>query len=86
MSISPLPLQVSVVWCVALGPCVTVVTARHHFLATVRVAKRKASSFGRCDIFDILPSHCIGVGLMERRWPGGEVSSPLTQLNAGLQK
>lgn len=86
MSISPLPLQVGAVWRVALGPCVTAVTARRRFLATVRVAKRKVGSFGRCDIFDILHSRYVGVGLMERRWPGGQVSSPLTQLNAGFQK
>lgn len=67
MSVSPLPWQVGVVWRVALVPHVTVVTARRRLLATVRVAKRKVSSFGRCDILDILHSHYIGMGLMERR-------------------
>lgn len=67
MSISPLPWQVGVVWHVALVPCVTVVTARRCFLATVRVAKRRVGSFGRCDISDILHSLDIGMGLMERR-------------------
>lgn len=86
MSISPLLWQVGVVRHVALVPCVTVVTVRHCFLTTVRVAKRKVSSFGRCDISGMLHSHYIGMGLMERRQPGGQVSSPLTRLNAGFQK
>lgn len=64
MCISPIFLQVGVVRHVALVPCVTVVTASRCFPATVRVAKRKIGSIRKSDI---IHSHYIGMGLMERR-------------------
>lgn len=63
MSISPVLLQVGVVWHVALVPCVTVVTASHCFLATVRVAKGKISSIRKSDVFDDICSHYIWMNL-----------------------
>lgn len=63
MSISPVLLQVGVVWHVALVPCVTVVTASHCFLATVRVAKGKISSIRKSDVFDDICSRYIWMNL-----------------------